>query len=84
MLALVSSTEAACSVLAWLMLWAVAETSSEALARPSAELRTSLMICARVVVMARTDASMLVVSPSRVATSTLRSPRATRCTTSAA
>ena len=44
-LALVSSTDAACSVLAWLMLWAVTEISSEALARPSDALRTSLMIC---------------------------------------
>ncbi len=43
-LALVSSTEAACSVLAWLMLWAVAEISSEALARESADRRTSPMI----------------------------------------
>lgn len=40
----VCSTEAACSEADWLMLWAVAEISSEALDSESAEPRTSPMI----------------------------------------
>ncbi|MNG14706.1 hypothetical protein D3C84_984810 [compost metagenome] len=41
----VSSTDAACTEADWLILWAVAEISSEALDSESAELRTSPMIC---------------------------------------
>jgi len=41
----VCSTLAACSLEAWLIDWAVSETSSEALLRALAEPRTSPMIC---------------------------------------
>ncbi len=82
--ALVSSTDAACSEAPWLMLWAVAEICSEALVRASALLRTSPMICASFSLMPLIAASMLLVSPSRVLTSVLRSPAAMRLTTSTA
>ena len=80
----VSSTDAACSEADWLMLWAVAEISSDALPSESAELRTSEMICARRSDMLLMASSMLPVSPGRVFTCTVRSPSAMRVTTSAA
>ncbi len=60
--ALVSSTLAACSLVAWLIDCAVALTSSEALARLSAALRTSPMMCDSLPTMLRMALSTMPVS----------------------
>ncbi len=80
----VSSTLAACSEVAWLMLCAVAETSSDALDSASAELLTSPMMPESFSTMPLVANSMLPVSLSLVCTCTVRSPLAIRAITSAA
>ncbi|KFB70977.1 MAG: hypothetical protein AW09_003907 [Candidatus Accumulibacter phosphatis] len=79
-LAVVSSTEAACSLEDCESDWAVAETWPEALLRLSAAVRTSPMISVSLAIIVLMPASMLLESLLRVSTCTLSLPSATCAT----